>query len=60
MTVVFKHDNFKLVNECHNYNTRQRRNNNYFTERARTKFGQNALLISGGKFGMTSHKNLKV
>jgi len=24
ITVVFKHDNFKLLNECHNYNTRQR------------------------------------
>jgi len=39
MTVVLKHDNSKLVNECHNYNTRQRRNNNYFTQKARTKFG---------------------
>jgi len=53
------HDNFKLVNECHNYNNKQRRNN-YFTQRARTKFGQNALLISGVKIWNDIPQELKV
>ena len=46
MIVSFKQEHFKLIENYHTHDTRQRRKKHYVVPRTRTKLGQKSLLVT--------------
>jgi len=59
MKTVFNHKNFVQIDDCHEHNTRQRNNKNYYVHRARTKIGQRSLSVVGIKIWNDIPKEMK-
>ena len=54
-----KANDFQLIGQCHDHETRLRNNRNYCLPRVRTKLGQNMTIFSGTKIWNGVNKQLK-